>query len=300
MKNIKVEEICGFLDKEGSGYEYLGNRDAEIHDFSNLQELSDAVTCWVKDKKYLSEDVVARLHEVKDVLVVAPFVIAGVNCLVTDYPKGVFFSILNHFFAAPFPHTISERASVLTDAIGKNVHIGPNCYVGPEVSIGDNTILHPNVVIDCPCTIGKNCELFAGVVIGADGFGYYKDDDGVPHREIHYKGVIIGDNVEIGANSCVDRGLLTDTVIGDNVKIDNLCHVGHNVRIDENCLIIAGNVICGSANIGRNAYLSPQCLVFNQVDVGAKATIGASSVAMFDVKPEITVFGNPARRLSPR
>lgn len=297
MKTIKVEEICRFLHQEGSKYEYHGKSDATIHDFSNLQELSDSVICWVKEKKYLSEDLVARLHELKDVLVVAPFSVAGVNCIMTDYPKGVFFSILNHFFAAPFPHTISERATVLTDDIGENVHIGPNCYVGPEVSIGDNTILHPNVVIDCPCKIGKNCEIFAGVVIGADGFGYYKDEDGVPRREIHYRGVIIGDNVEIGANSCIDRGLLTDTVIGDNTKIDNLCHVAHNVQMEENCLMTAQSGIAGSTVIEKGVYIAPGATILNQLTVGKNAWVGAGSTVIRNVKANNTVFGIPAIKL---
>lgn len=297
MKNITAGEICDFLDGEGTKYEFQGNRNAVIHDFSNLQELTEAVICWVKDKKYLSEELIERFRSLKDILIVSPFRFDGVNCIMTDYPKGVFFSILNHFFAAQFPHTISKRATVLTKAIGKNVHIGANCYVGPEVSIGDNSILHPNVVIDCPCKIGKNCEIFAGVVIGSDGFGYYKDDDGVPHREIHYKGVVIGDNVEIGANACIDRGLLSDTVIEDDVKIDSLCYISHNVHIERNCLIIGGSIICGSAYIGHDSYLSPNSMVFNQVKVGIKAKIGAGSIAMWKVEPGATIFGNPGQKI---
>lgn len=297
MKSIKAEKICRFLDGEGIHYEYYGDCDAVIHDFSNLQELTDAVICWVKDKKNVNGEIITRFQTLKDILVVSPFRFDGANCIVTDYPKGVFFSILNHFFAAPFSHTISNRATVLTGAIGENVHIGSNCYVGPEVSIGDNTILHPNVVIDCPCKIGKNCEIFAGVVIGADGFGYYKDEDGVPHREIHYKGVIIGDNVEIGANTCIDRGLLTDTVIGDNVKIDNLCHVAHNVRMDENCLMTAQSGVAGSTNIRNNVYIAPGATILNQLTIEKDAWIGAGSTIIKNVKKGATMFGIPATKL---
>ena len=114
-------------------------------------------------------------------------------------------------------------------------HSRENCYIGDEVEIGDDTVIHPNVSVICPCKIGRGCEIFPGVVIGADGFGYYMEHD-IPYREIHFRGVVIGDHVDIGTNTCVDRGLLTDTVICDHVKIDNLCHIGHNVKIEENCL----------------------------------------------------------------
>ena len=124
-------------------------------------------------------------------------------------------------------------------------------------------------------------------------------EHGIPYREIHFRGVVIGDHVDIGANTCVDRGLLTDTVICDHVKIDNLCHIGHNVKIEENCLIIAGTVICGSALIKRNAYLAPESVVMNQVTVGEGGMVGVNSAAITNVKDKVTVFGTPAKRLSP-
>ncbi len=297
VKRITAKEICRFLDNEGIPYKLRGDENTVIDTFANLQELDDHTLFWIKNKSYINDSLMERLSSLHDVIVVAPFPIENVASIVTDYPKGVFFSILNHFFAEAFLHTISDQATVLTDAIGENVHIGPGCYVGPQVQIGSNTILHPNVVIDCPCTIGKNCEIFSGVVIGADGFGYYKDADGVPHREVHYKGVIIGDNVDIGSNACIDRGLLTDTVIGSNVKIGKLCGIGHNVRIDENCLITGQVLISGSAHICRDVYAAPGSLIKNQITVGEKATVGMGSVALRNVKPGSTVFGIPALKI---
>ncbi len=295
---IKIREILDFLEESGQEVSYTGLSDGEIDAMCSLQELEGHSICWIKNRKFAADKVVRQLKEYKDLVVVCPFKIEGVNCIVTDYPKGVFFSILNHFFTKLLDPVISEQAVVLTKRIGKNVHIGPNCYVGEEVEIGDHTILHPNVSILSPCRIGCHCEIFSGAVIGADGFGYYMDGE-IPRREIHFKGVVMGDYVEIGANTCIDRGLLTNTVLGNHVKVDNLCHIGHNVRIEENSLIVAGTIICGSARIGRNAYLAPGSVVMNQIQFGGGAMVEVNSVAMMDVKEQTTVFGQPARRLSP-
>ncbi len=296
---IKIREILKFLQESRQEVLFTGILDGEIDTMCNLQELEDHSICWIKNKKFATDQIVRNLKERKDLVVVCPFKIEGVSCIITDYPKGVFFSILNHFFTKPLEPIISERAVVLTKRIGKNVSIGPNCYVGEEVEIGDNTILHPNVSILSPCRIGCHCEIFSGVVIGADGFGYYMDGD-IPRREIHFKGVVIGDYVEVGANTSIDRGLLNDTVLCNHVKVDNLCHIGHNVRIEENSRIVAGTIICGSVRIGRNAYLAPGSVVMNHIQVGEHAMVGVNSAAMMDVKEQVTVFGTPARRLSPR
>ncbi len=295
---MQIEDILKFLRETRQKVVYAGNREGTITSISNLEELNDHSICWIREQRFATSRIVEELKRHKDILVVCPFKVEGVNCIITDYPKGVFFSILNHFFAKPWNHTISDKAVVLTEQIGENVHIGPGCYVGENVEIGAHTIIHPNVSIISPCRIGCYCEIFPGVVIGADGFGYYKEND-VPYREIHFKGVEIGHYVEIGANTCIDRGLLTDTVLCDHVKIDNLCHIGHNVRIEENCMIIAGTVICGSAVIKENAYLAPNCVVMNQIQVGEYAMVGVNSAAITNIKERMTVFGTPAKRLSP-
>lgn len=293
-----IGEILDFLEQKDKKVIFIGDRNGTISAISNLEELKDHSICWIRTRQFATNQVIERLRQCKDILVVCPFELEGINCIITDYPKGIFFSILNHFFAKSWDHSISERATVLTDRIGKNVHIGPGCYVGEDVEIGDHTILHPNVSIISPCTIGCHCEIFPGAVIGADGFGYYFEEE-IPYREIHFKGVTIGNHVEIGANTCIDRGLLTNTVLCDHVKVDNMCHIGHNVRIEENCLIIAGTVICGSARIKRNAYLAPGSVIMDWIQVGEHAKVGVNSSAVTNVKDKTTVFGTPAKRLSP-
>lgn len=297
MNKIACRDIVEFIENEVSGASFLGNGEGYVASICSLQEISDNSICWIKNRKYLSPGVAEELRRAEDILVVSPFKIDGVDCIVTDYPKGVFFHILNHFFAEDFKHSVSPRSTVLTEKIGRNVHIGENCYIGADVSVGDNTVIHPNVSIICPCKIGHGCEIFPGAVIGADGFGYYFKD-GVPYRERHFRGVLIGDYVDIGSNSCIDRGLITDTVIKDHVKIDNLCHIGHNAVIEENCLIIAGTVICGSALVKKGAYLAPGAVILNQITVEEKAKVGANSLAVSHVRAGSTVLGVPGKRIS--
>ena len=295
-KRIPISDILTFLDESKISYRFTGDTAGFISNVQNLGEIGDHSFCWIKNQKYYNETLKSRLSSCEGVLFVAPFVIDGTSTIVADRPKEVFFPVLNRFFTKRRFPEISDRATVLTQNIGVDVSIGPGCYVGEEVTIGDHTVLHPNVVIDCPCTIGEHCEIFAGVVIGSDGFGYYHSADGVPHREVHLAGVQIGNHVDIGANSTIDRGLLTDTIIGDNVKIDNLCHIAHNDVIEKNCLIMAGAKLGGSAHIEKNAQLGLGSCVINQARVGEGSLVGVNSAAVHNVKKGITVLGVPAQK----
>ena len=182
---------------------------------------------------------------------------------------------------------------VLTDKLGQNINIGPGCYIDSENEIGDDVYIHSNVTIEGFCRIGNRTEIFSGTVIGADGFGYYRED-GIPQKVPHFKGVIIGEDVEIGANTCIDRGCLGDTVIGDHVKIDNLCHIGHNVQIENNSLIVAGSILCGSVHLKNGAYIAPGAIVKNRMEVGSGSLVGMGAVVTKNVEHGKVVTGIPA------
>lgn len=290
-----IDEVLAFLKKDGAQFEFSPAHDGtfEVKTFSSLNDIADNCICWIKNKSFASDSVIATLREHIDAVVVCPFKIDRVHCIITPEPKRVIFSILNEFFSRDFEHEISPAATVLTDKIGRNVHIGPGCYICADVEIGDNTIIHPNVSIISPCRIGHDCEIFSGAVIGADGANYYKEGD-IYKRSKHFKGVVIGNNVDIGANTCIDRGLLVDTVIGDNVKIDNLCQIAHNDRIEDNCLILGGVHICGSVTVKKGAYIAPHSVIMNQASVGENAMVGLGSVVLKRVRDGVKVFGNPA------
>lgn len=294
---VSARNIMAFLRGNGTEFRFAGDDEITINTMSNLQELEDHSICWIKDETFATESVVAELRECTDVLLVCPFEVEGVSVIITDYPKSVFFSILNRFFYYPFEHSIAKNATVLTDRIGGNVHIGAGCYIGANVEIGDNTVIHPNVSVISPCRIGHDCEIFSGVVIGADGFGYYLEDNGLICKVEHFGGVVIGDSVEIGANACIDRGTIGNTVVGDNSKIDNLVHIAHNVRIGKSVFVVAGALVCGSVELADRSYVAPGGIIKNQLKVGRDGFVGLGAVATHDVEEGTVVAGIPAEAI---
>lgn len=153
--------------------------------------------------------------------------------------------------------------------------------------------IHPTAVIS-NAKIGKNVRIGAGTVIGGEGFGYMPDEDGELIQFPHIGGVIIEDDVEIGANVCIDRGALGDTIIGRGTKIDNLVHVAHNVKIGKNCQIICLVGVGGSVEIGDNSFVGISACIKNQIKIGKNVMVGMGAVVVKDVPDNITVAGNPA------
>lgn len=176
-------------------------------------------------------------------------------------------------------HAIVEEGAHLED----NVYIGPGSYVGHDVTIGAGTLIDANAVIHRRCHIGKDCIIFSGAVIGADGFGYAKDHDRWVKIE-QLGSVRIGNNVEIGANSTVDRGAVGDTIVEDGVKIDNLVQVGHNVRLGENTIIASGAGVAGSAKIGKRCAIGGMSGIYGHITIADDVTIGAVSMVSKSIK----------------
>lgn len=174
----------------------------------------------------------------------------------------------------------------------KNCYIGPHVCIG-DVEIGENTIIHSNCSIYDNVKIGKNVIIDSGCVIGAAGFGFVRDEHGIPVSFPQLGGVVIEDDVEIGANTCIDRGALQDTIIRKGAKIDNLVHVGHNVEIGEYSYIIASTTLGGSVKIGTRCWIAPS-LILNKITIGDEATIGYGSTVLKSVPSGATHMGVPA------
>jgi UDP-3-O-[3-hydroxymyristoyl] glucosamine N-acyltransferase len=180
--------------------------------------------------------------------------------------------------------------------LGKNVRIAAGCALGDGVVIGDEAQLFPRVVCYPGAVIGRRVILHAGVVIASDGFGYVSASRSREHAKIPHVGqAIIGDDVEIGANSTVDRGSVDDTVIGAGTKIDNLVQVGHNVRIGARCLIMAQAGIAGSTHIEDDVIVAGQAGIIDHLTIGRGARIGAQAGVIGDVPAGGAVSGYPAR-----
>jgi UDP-3-O-[3-hydroxymyristoyl] glucosamine N-acyltransferase len=182
--------------------------------------------------------------------------------------------------------------------IGANAKIGKNCFIAPGVVImtgsviGDNCTINANAVISF-AVIGSNCIIHHGTKIGQDGFGF-AHDKGVNHKIIQLGIVRIGNKVEIGANSCLDRGAIGDTVIGDDVKIDNLVQIAHNVEIGQGTVIAGCAAVAGSAKIGRFVQIGGKCSIGGHITINDGARIAGMSGLMRDVAPREIVAGIPA------
>ncbi len=188
-----------------------------------------------------------------------------------------------------------QTAVILTKKIGKNVYIGPFCYIGKNVTIGDNSIIHSNVNIYQNSKIGSNVTIDSGTVIGADGFGFERNNSKKLEKFPHLGQVEIHDDVEVGANVCIDRGTLANTVIGKGTKIDNLVHIAHNVKIGKNCVVVAQSLVAGSCVMENNSYIAMSATIREKIRIGENAFVGMGSVVTKDVKKNSTVFGVPAK-----
>ena len=232
-------------------------------------------------------------------------------------PKLSFLIIYNNFHKQENKNAfVHSTACVSTSArLGNNIWVGPGVVVEDGVNIGDHVIiesnsvvkknsaigsfchLYPNVTLYENTKLGKNVILHAGAVIGSDGFGYVKDA-GKIYKFPQLGSVIIEDNVEIGANTTVDRGSLSDTIIGAGTKIDNLCQIAHNVKIGKNVLMAAQCGISGSTVIGNDVTMGGQAGVADNITIGDNVTVGAKSAIIGDIKKNSVVWGIPARPIT--
>lgn len=235
-------------------------------------------------------------------------------CIKAENPWEAMSKLLLLFFPPRFPSPGIDK----TAYIGKNVNLGeevsigqfsylgddckiadrvaifPFVYIGQGSSIGKDSIIYPNVTVRERVHIGERVIIHSGSVIGSDGFGYTRVDEG--HRKIPQVGkVIIEDDVEIGANVALDRGTIGATIIGRGTKIDNLVHIAHNVVIGENSLIVAQVGIAGSTEIGKNCILAGQAGIVEHVKIGDGVTVGAQSGVTKSIPSNTKVSGYPAR-----
>ena len=204
------------------------------------------------------------------------------------------------------PSFVSEGVAIPEDAyigafayIGKNVQLGkgvqiyPHTYIGDNVKIGDNTILYSGVKVYYNCVIGKDCILHAGVVIGSDGFGFEPDAKGVNQKLPQIGNVIIEDDVEIGANTTVDRAMMGSTIIHRNAKLDNLVQVAHNVEIGESTFMCAQVGVAGSTKVGGHCILAGQVGVAGHITIADNCVFGAQSGIANNVKKSGMYQGSP-------
>ncbi len=189
-------------------------------------------------------------------------------------------------YVGPFAH-VGEGAS-----IGDGAQIMPHAYIGDRATIGKNTVINPNTTIYHDCRVGNNVIIHAGAVVGADGFGFAPTNEG--YDKIPQIGIVtIEDNVEIGANTCVDRSTMGATVVGKGTKIDNLVQIAHNVEVGENTVMSAQVGIAGSTKVGSWCMFGGQVGLAGHITIGDKVQLGAQSGVPGNIKDEQTLLGTP-------
>ncbi|MDR2950850.1 MAG: UDP-3-O-(3-hydroxymyristoyl)glucosamine N-acyltransferase [Dysgonomonas sp.] len=178
--------------------------------------------------------------------------------------------------------------------IGNNTKVYPQSYIGDNVQIGDNTIIYPGVKIYQGCIIGNNCIIHSGVVIGSDGFGFAPEDNG-EFKKIPQMGIVlIEDDVEIGANTTIDRAVMDATIIHKGVKLDNLIQIAHNVEVGDNTVMAAQVGVSGSTKIGKQCMFGGQVGLGGHITIGDNANIGAQSGIISNIEPGAKILGSPA------
>jgi len=221
------------------------------------------------------------------------------KCLIkVDNPKLVFINIVKRYFTEKIKPEIHSTVLIHPKAkIHHNVSIGPYTIIGKS-EIGENSIIHGHCYIYDNVKIRKNVIIYAGCIIGIEGFGFERDENGKWNKFPHVGGVIIEDNVEIQGMTNVDRGTLGNTVIGKGTKIDTQCHIGHNNIIGEDTIITARTMLGGSNFIGNNCWISP-CTTIRTggIKIGNNSFIGTGSLIVKDVKENERVMGHPAKSI---
>lgn len=294
---LSVKQIETFLIKEAIPYFVEGSREIAVDSFSQLDRISEHRIIWVKN---WTDEIQEKIDNLRNLIVICPQGMKSfsrANCyIISDEPKMCFFEILAEFFTdKQKTGKISEHALIETENVGAGCRIGDYACIGSEAELGSNVEIGSHVIIQGRVRIGDNSIIHAGAVIGKSGYGYYAALDGHNKRVPHLGGIVIGNYVEIGANTCIDCGTMEDTVIGDYTKIDNLCHIGHNVQIGRDVLIVAGSILCGSSRIEDRSYIAPGAVIKNQIRIGKNAFVGMQTAVMKDVETEGSVFGVPGR-----
>jgi UDP-3-O-[3-hydroxymyristoyl] glucosamine N-acyltransferase len=221
---------------------------------------------------------------------------ADVTLLIGKNPRLSFMRATARFFAPPRPAAgIHPTAAVHESAtIADSAYVGPGVTVGANSTIGADSIIHANVVIYDNVKVGSRVLIHGGTVIGADGFGYERNETGELEKFPHVGGVTILDDAEIGSNTSIDRGTLEDTLICERARIDNQVHIAHNVVVGRDVAVIAQAMIGGSVRLGDRAWIAPSATIMNKANVGTDATVGLGAVVVKPVRDGETVMGSPA------
>lgn len=302
----KLASILRYLQDNHPGCRVVGadppDASVEVRRVARDDEAAPGDLSWLSPRRAEADP--NRVHRFAGTLMICPELVkpeprSGCWYVLCPKPKLAVIGAIQNFFAdlAATDLPGHDEAPVHpTATIGEGVRLGFGVVVGAEVEIADGVSVGPHTVL-ARCRVGAGSSIGASCVIGLPGFGMDRDDTGRYLRFPHVGRVLIGADVEIGSNVCIDRGAIGDTVICDGARIDNLVHVAHNVVIGENALVIANAMLGGSVTIERDSWIAPSASIMNQASIGAGAVVGLGAVVLRDVAARAVVAGNPAREL---
>lgn len=297
------------------GGQIEGNPEVAVTDVSPIEKALPGTLCFVGDEKYLPY---LASTDASIVLLSSHLTFEGqtrATLIRVENARGAMAALLQMVQEVMCPKKkgieqpcfIAEGVEVPEDAyigafayiakgakIGRGAQIYPQTYVGENVRIGDNTILYAGARIYYNCSIGKRCIIHSGAVIGADGFGFEPDAEGVLRKVPQIGNVQIGDDIEIGANTTIDRAMMGSTTIGNGSKIDNLVQLGHNVQIGERTMLCAHVGIAGSTSVGNQCILAGQVGVAGHISITDKVIVGAQAGIAGSIRKEGLYQGSPA------
>ena len=310
MKTYTIQEINQVIKGE-----IVGNTTAIITAPEQLEEAKDTEISFIGNKKYEKfwSDSKACVAVVNQDISIEP----GENrAFIKVSNADLAMSQVLEMFAPPTPvFSVAIHPTAVVDAsakIGLGTNIGAGAYIGPNVIIGDNVLIYPNVtildestignqttiwsgaVIRERCHIGSHCIVHPNATIGADGFGFRPDPERGLVKIPQIGNVIIGNGVEIGANSCVDRGKFSSTIVGDGCKIDNLVQIGHNSKLGKFCIMAGNSGLAGSVTLGNGVIIGGSASIKDHTVIGDGAIVGAGSGLTGDIPAGKTMLGYPA------
>ena len=271
------EQLC--LKFRGIDIEITGVApfsDYQAGELSFTKDLSD-----IKNSAGLVVPMDLTIHQINDV-----------GYILSDNPRLDFIRILSYL-----DDNIGFSTYNIPSEIHPSVKIGQNVVIESGCVIAEGVMIEPNVVIHAGTRIGKNSRIRSCSSIGSDGFGFERLDTGIPLRFPHLGGVIIGENVEVGSCTAIARGTLSDTVIDDHVKIDNLVHVAHNCHIQQGAFIIACAELSGGVIVGKNAWIAPNSCTHQKITIGDNSLVGLGAVVTKNVPSDTVYAGNPAKKI---
>ena len=304
-----AHQIANLIDGE-----IVGDENAEVFTLSKIEESKRGSLTFLSNPKYtpfiystdatitiVNNDFVAE-KEINTTLIKVDNAYAAFSTLLEHYNN-----IKNNKIGVESPVSIAESAIIGDDvyvgaftSIGENVRIGnnvkiyPNCFIGDNVTIGDHTTIFAGTKIYSDCSIGSYCNIDASVILGADGFGFSPDENGVYSKVPQIGNVIIEDHVDIGASTTIDRATLGSTIIKKGVKLDNQIQIAHNVVIGEHTVIAAQTGIAGSTKIGKHCQIGGQVGIVGHITIGNHVKIQAQSGIAKSIADNEMLQGTPA------